>query len=127
MCHTASPKKTEIEQLLLYHNASNSYFVNNKRYKNTAYLNAPIPFYDTRRTFIVYSPSLYIPMSIVMRATGHSDYESMKPYIEVLNETQRQKIEKWNKQSYKSEVISIINKLDIRQLDQLSEYIRAYY
>lgn len=64
-------------------------------------------------------------MSIVMRATGHSDYESMKPYIEVLNETQRIEMEKWNKQSYKSEVISMIDKLDIRQLEQLSGYIKG--
>lgn len=103
---------------------SQSYFKGNERYDKTAYFYEQISCHDARRTFVVCSLSLGIPMNIVMRATGHSDYESMKPYIEVLNETQRIEMEKWNKQSYKSEVISMIDKLDIRQLEQLSEYIK---
>lgn len=104
---------------------SQSYFKGNDRYEKTAYFYEQISCHDARRTFVVCSLSLGIPMTIVMRATGHSDYESMKPYIEVLNETQRQEMEKWNKQSYKSEVISMIDKLDIRQLEQLSVYIKG--
>lgn len=64
-------------------------------------------------------------MSIVMRTTGHNDNESRKPYIEVHNETQRIEMEKWNKQSYKSDVISMIDKLDVRQLEKLSVYIKG--
>lgn len=104
---------------------SQSYFKGNDRYEKTAYFYEQISCHDARRTFVVCSLSLGIPMNIVMRATGHSDYESMKPYIEVLNETQRIEMEKWNKQSYKSEVISMIDKLDIRQLEQLSVYIKG--
>ena len=104
---------------------SQSYFKGNDRYEKTAYFYEQISCHDARRTFVVCSLSLGIPMTIVMRATGHSDYESMKPYIEVLNETQRIEMEKWNKQSYKSEVISMIDKLDIRQLEQLSGYIKG--
>lgn len=104
---------------------SQSYFKGNERYEKTAYFYEQISCHDARRTFVVCSLSLGIPMTIVMRATGHSDYESMKPYIEVLNETQRIEMEKWNKQSYKSEVISMIDKLDIRQLEQLSGYIKG--
>lgn len=104
---------------------SQSFFKGNERYEKTAYFYEQISCHDARRTFVVCSLSLGIPMNIVMRATGHSDYESMKPYIEVLNETQRIEMEKWNKQSYKSEVISMIDKLDIRQLEQLSGYIKG--
>lgn len=104
---------------------SQSFFKGNERYEKTAYFYEQISCHDARRTFVVCSLSLGIPMTIVMRATGHSDYESMKPYIEVLNETQRIEMEKWNKQSYKSEVISMIDKLDIRQLEQLSGYIKG--
>lgn len=104
---------------------SQSYFKGNERYEKTAYFYEQISCHDARRTFVVCSLSLGIPMTIVMRATGHSDYESMKPYIEVLNETQRLEMEKWNKQSYKSEVISMIDKLDIGQLEQLSGYIKG--
>lgn len=103
---------------------SQSYFKGNDRYEKTSYFYEQISCHDARRTFVVCSLSLGIPMTIVMRSTGHSDYESMKPYIEVLNETQRIEMEKWNKQSYKSEVISMIDKLDIRQLEQLSGYIK---
>lgn len=104
---------------------SQSFFKGNERYEKTAYFYEQISCHDARRTFVVCSLSLGIPMTIVMRATGHSDYESMKPYIEVLNETQRIEMEKWNKQSYKSEVISMIDKLDISQLEQLSGYIKG--
>lgn len=104
---------------------SQVYFIGNERYEKTECFYEQISCHDARRTFVVCSLSLGIPMTIVMRATGHSDYESMKPYIEVLNETQRIEMEKWNKQSCKSEVISLIDKLDIRQLEQLSEYIKG--
>lgn len=104
---------------------SQSYFKGNERYEKTAYFYEQISCHDARRTFVVCSLSLGIPMTIVMRATGHSDYESMKPYIEVADETQKMEMDKWNKQSYKSEVISMIDKLDIRQLEQLSGYIKG--
>ncbi len=39
-----------------------------------------------RRTFIVTTLSLGIPPNIVMKWTGHSDYKSMKPYIDIVEE-----------------------------------------
>ena len=38
-----------------------------------------------RRTFICNALMLGIPAEIVMKWTGHSDYKSMKPYIDVTN------------------------------------------
>ena len=38
-----------------------------------------------RRTFIVTCLSLGIPPNIVMKWTGHSDYKSMKPYIDIVD------------------------------------------
>ena len=36
-----------------------------------------------RKTFICYALSIGIPPVVVMRWTGHSDYKSMKPYIDI--------------------------------------------
>ena len=36
-----------------------------------------------RRSFICYALSIGIPPVMVMRWTGHSDYQSMKPYIDI--------------------------------------------
>ena len=36
-----------------------------------------------RRTFICNALSLGIPVNVVMKWTGHSDYKSMKPYIDI--------------------------------------------
>ncbi len=38
-----------------------------------------------RRTFIVNALSLGIPPNIVMKWTGHSDYKSMRPYIDIVD------------------------------------------
>jgi len=39
-----------------------------------------------RKTFICYALSIGIPPVVVMRWTGHSDYKSMKPYIDIASE-----------------------------------------
>lgn len=49
-----------------------------------------------RRTFVCSSLAMGIPAEIVMRWTGHSSYKSMKPYIDVADETRRREMEKWN-------------------------------
>lgn len=38
-----------------------------------------------RRTFIVNALSLGIPPNVVMKWTGHNDYKSMKPYIDIVD------------------------------------------
>ena len=40
-----------------------------------------------RSTFIVTTLSLGIPPNIVMKWTGHSDYQAMKPYIAIAEKT----------------------------------------
>ena len=38
-----------------------------------------------RRTFICHAVSKGIPPQIIMKWTGHSDYKSMKPYIDIVS------------------------------------------
>ena len=39
-----------------------------------------------RRSFICNAISMGIPLQVVMKWTGHSDYKAMKPYIDVCDE-----------------------------------------
>lgn len=104
---------------------SQSYFKGNERYEKTAYFYEQISCHDARRTFVVCSLSLGIPMTIVMRATGHSYYESMKPYIEVADETQKMEMDKWNYHQYKSEIINRMDKMNSEQLKTLFDYVKG--
>lgn len=49
-----------------------------------------------RRTFIVNALSLGIAPSVVMKWTGHSDYKSMKPYIDIVDEIKAKSMAKFN-------------------------------
>ena len=52
---------------------------------------------DTGRcTFIVTTLSLGIPPNIVMKWTGHSDYSSMKPYIDIVDDIKATSMIKFN-------------------------------
>ena len=49
-----------------------------------------------RRTFIVNALSLGISPSIVMKWTGHSEYKSMKPYIDIVDDIKAREMKKFN-------------------------------
>jgi len=49
-----------------------------------------------RRTFICSALSLGIPVQVVMKWTGHSDYRSMKPYIDVADNIKKTAMQKFN-------------------------------
>lgn len=50
-----------------------------------------------RRTFICNSIALGIPTEIIMKWTGHADYKSMKPYIEVMNSAKAEAMKLYDK------------------------------
>lgn len=49
-----------------------------------------------RRTFIVSALRLGIPSEVIMRWTGHSSYETMKPYIAIVDELKKEQMDKFN-------------------------------
>ena len=49
-----------------------------------------------RRTFICNALSLGIPVEVVMKWTGHSDYKAMKPYIDVADDIKAKAMKKFN-------------------------------
>lgn len=52
-----------------------------------------------RRTFIVNSLYLGIPAEVVMKWTGHADYESMKPYVAIVDKLKAREMDKFNQAS----------------------------
>jgi len=50
-----------------------------------------------RRTFIVNCLSLGIAPNVVMKWTGHSDYKSMKPYIDIVDSIKASEMTKLDK------------------------------
>jgi hypothetical protein len=63
-----------------------------------------------------------IPAAVVMSITGHKDYESMKPYIEIANETKRYELDKWNGKEWKIRITELIDKFDEARLRKVYEY-----
>lgn len=101
------------------------YFKGNTRHEDTYKFWEQISCHDARRTFVCCSLALGIPASVVMSATGHSDYATMKPYIEVADETQKTQMEKWNSHQYKQEILESVDKMTTAQLKQLFEYVKS--
>jgi integrase len=52
-----------------------------------------------RRTFIVNALYLGIPAEVVMKWTGHSDYNAMRPYIKIVDDLKEREMNKFNRKS----------------------------
>lgn len=80
-----------------------------------------ISCHDARRTFICCSLAMGIPADVVMRWTGHKDYDSMRPYIEVASTTKEEAMKKWNKAETdtKKELIDKIAELSPEELGKI--------
>ena len=73
-----------------------TYYKGNKRVDTITPKYALISTHIGRKTFICNALSLGIPPQVVMKWTGHSDYKSMKPYIDIADETKENAMEKFN-------------------------------
>ncbi|MDO5638081.1 MAG: site-specific integrase, partial [Myroides sp.] len=60
-----------------------TYYVGNERIDDVKPKHEHLSTHVGRRTFICTALSLGIPAQVVMKWTGHSDYKSMKPYIDI--------------------------------------------
>ena len=71
-------------------------------YKGNNRIDEVVPKYDLlgthagRRTFICTALSLGIPVNVVMKWTGHADYKSMKPYIDIADSTKASAMKKFD-------------------------------
>jgi integrase len=72
------------------------YFIGNERHEEVYPKYELLTTHCGRRTFIVNSLFLGIPAEVVMKWTGHKDYESMKPYIKIVDELKIEHMKKFD-------------------------------
>ena len=103
----------------------NTYFIGTQRHDDVNKFYDIISCHDARRTFVCCSLAFGIPAPVVMSCTGHKDYESMKPYIEIASDTRRIELDKWNGVDAKYNIIEMLEKFDAAQLKQAYELIKT--
>lgn len=75
---------------------NDTYFIGNKRYDESKPKYEYMTSHIGRRSFICLCIAKGIPVQIIMKWTGHSDYKSMIPYIEVSEKTKEIEMKKLN-------------------------------
>lgn len=99
-------------------------FCGTKRIEEVHKLYESISCHDARRTFVCISLSLGIPQSVVMTCTGHADYETMKPYIAISDETSKHELVKWEIGSIRNELHRLLDDMTEEQLSKMVKYAK---
>ena len=73
-----------------------TYYKGNVRFEEITPKYALLGTHAGRRTFVCNALSLGIPPNVMMKWTGHSDYKSMKPYIDIADEIKATAMDKFN-------------------------------
>ncbi|MCM1139856.1 MAG: site-specific integrase [Muribaculum sp.] len=102
-----------------------TYFVGTKRHETQHKFHEIISCHDARRTFVSCSLAMGIPAQVVMKATGHKGYNTMKPYIDTATETQTIEMEKWNRSRFKSEIILLLDKANEDQMKSTLAHLKS--
>lgn len=96
-----------------------TYYVGTKRFRKTHRFYEIISCHTARRTFVSCSLAMGIPPEVVMKATGHRDYKTMKPYIATSDETQAREMSKWNQQQYRSQILTLLDRANDAELKEI--------
>lgn len=72
------------------------YFKGNKRYEEVYPKWYLLTTHVARRTFVVTALQLGIPVEVIMRWTGHSNFEAMKPYAKIVDELKEKSMSKFD-------------------------------
>lgn len=72
------------------------YYIGAERHDEIMPKSKLITTHTARHTFIVTAISLGIPVPVIMDWTGHSDYNAMRPYIAIANDTSTQAMQRFN-------------------------------
>lgn len=102
-----------------------TYYIGTQRFDEVHKFHEIIGCHDGRRTFVCCSLAFGIPASVVMSITGHKDYESMKPYIEIANDTKRLEMDKWNGKELKINILNHLETFDADKLKQVYEFVKT--
>ncbi|MDR0385271.1 MAG: site-specific integrase, partial [Prevotellaceae bacterium] len=72
------------------------YFIGHQRYEEVYPKYELLSTHCGRRTFVVNSLFLGIPAEVVMSWTGHRDYDSMRPYIKIVDQLKENSMRKFD-------------------------------
>jgi integrase len=72
------------------------YFIGHSRHEEIYPKWALLTTHCGRRTFVVNALRLGIPAEVIIRWTGHSDYDAMKPYIKIVDELKQREMTKFD-------------------------------
>ena len=78
------------EQITLIH------FRGNERIETVAPKHSLVGTHTGRRTFICNALAIGVPVQVVMQWTGHSDFKSMKPYIDIADKIRAGEMTRFN-------------------------------
>lgn len=73
------------------------YFKGNSRHEDVYPKHELLTTHCGRRTFVVNALTLGVPAEVIMKWTGHSDFDAMKPYIEIVDKLKANEMQKFNK------------------------------
>lgn len=73
------------------------YYIGGKKIEETKEKWQMVGTHSGRRTFICNALMLGIAPNVVMKWTGHSDYKSMQPYIDIADEAKKTAMDLFNK------------------------------
>lgn len=73
-----------------------TYYKGNKRIDDVKFKYELLSTHAGRRTFVCNALALGIPAQVVMKWTGHSDFKTMKPYIDVADEVKANAMDRFN-------------------------------
>ena len=75
---------------------SEVYYKGNERIENVSPKHELLSTHTARRTFISNALMKGIPVDVVMKWTGHSDYDAMKPYIAIADKAKKNEMSKFD-------------------------------
>ncbi|MFI3294204.1 MAG: tyrosine-type recombinase/integrase [Rikenellaceae bacterium] len=72
------------------------HYMGNERIETVTPKYALLGTHTGRRSFICHALSIGIPVDVVMKWTGHSDYKAMKPYIDIADKIKASQMSKFD-------------------------------
>lgn len=101
-----------------------TYFVDKERHEKVNQIWETLGCHDARRSFVCDSLQLGIAPTTVMKCTGHSKYENMKPYIEIADEAVAKEMALWETSEIKREIIKYLDSADETVLKKVLKLLK---
>ena len=83
--------------------------VGNQRMDIVNKLYETISMHDGRRSFVCNSLAFGIPPNVVQKCTGHSDIQTMRPYIATSDKSVEKEMKKWNTMPIRQKIDALLD------------------